>query len=463
MLVGYEVHGVPVNARSPEAIRKLFDLRQQILGAPTGIAYIPSEQLFTVVNPFQPTELFLVDHRGVPRPPRPIQYLNDLVPDHIEGLAYVPPTSPHFPDHLLTITWKFIDDFPFLLSRVQVIQRDGQVAAEIPIPDDISLNEVLGVGFLAPDRILVADAFDEIWTLDWDGNVVSGPVSTILIAEGIVQLPDGRVVTGEGAQLRFFDAALDRLPQDDRDASTRIGLVNALSVAWNPDTLQHLVRAATEESGGSGDSSRVAAVPLSLDASAPVVDLGTFPTSIRIPRATYMPDEHRIAVALRRRGPTPAQIALYDNDGTQVELINASAIAGIGRPTKIAYAPPTREFVMVEQTQASTLKFLTRTGALAREIDLAAFGITNISAVAYFNPLHPSGGQFLIFSSPDRAVITDFGGHPMSEFDSHEGLGLRFVAGASAITNGPLAGAFTALEAAGSSEFVVFRLAEDKQ
>ena len=171
-----------------------------------------------------------------------------------------------------------------------------------------------------------------------------------------------------------------------------------------------------------------------------------------------MPDEHRIAVALRRRGGTPAQIALYDNDGTLVEVIDAAAIAGIGRPSKIAYIPPTREFVMVEQTQPSTLKVLTRAGVLAREIDLASIGIKSISALAYFNPLHPSGGQFLIFASPGRAVITDFAGQPMSEFDSGEELGLPFVGGASAITNGPLAGTFTAHESTVSAEFVVFTL-----
>lgn len=461
MLVGYEVHGLPAEAGSHDAIRTLFDLRQQILGVPTGIAYVASERLFAIVDAAQPTQLFFVDRRGTPQPPRPIQYLDGDLIDHVEGLAYLPPTSPRFPDHLLTVTWKFIDDYPFLLCRIQVIQRDGQVAAVIPVPDDISINAVFGVAFLAPDRLLVTDGFNGIWTLDFDGNIVSGPVSTEnLFAEGIVQLADGRVVTGEGAQLRFYDAALNRLPQDDQDAGTRIGLVNPFSVAWNPDTLQHLVVSPSEESAGDIFSNQVAAVPLSLDASSPVVDLSTFPTPVRFPRATYMPDEHRIAVALRQRSSTPAQIALYENDGTLVELIDASAIGGIGRPLKIAYIPRTHEFVVMELTQPSKLKILTRAGALAREIDLAPIGINSISALAYFNPLHPSGGQFLIFASPDRAVITDFDGNPISEFNSRDELGLRFVIGASAITNGPLAGAFTALEGAASAEFVVFRLAE---
>ena len=458
MLVGYAVYGIPSKARSHDPIRMLFDLRRQILGAPTGITYIASERLFAVVDAAQPTNLLVFDSRGDPLPPRPIHYLGDLLPDHIEGLAYLPPSSPLFPDHLLTVTWKFTDDFPFVHIGIQVLRRDGLVAAEIPIPDDISINGVNGIASLAPDKLLISDEFDQIWELDFAGNILSGPVPTGLLAEGIVQLPDGRIVTGEGAQLRFFDAALNRLPRDDRDAGTRIGIVNAFSVAWNSDTFQHLVIGTTEESGGSIDSSRVVALPLSLDASRLVLDLGDLTTAVRIPKATYMQDEHLIAVALRQRSPAPAQIALYRNDGRLVELVDASAIAGIGRPTDIAYIRPTRQFAVLEQTQPSKLKILTRTGALEREIDFASAGIGDIAALAYFNPLHPSGGQFLIFGTLGRAVITDFNGTPTSEFDYRDELGLTFVTGASAITIGPLTAAFSALESGESQELVVFVL-----
>jgi hypothetical protein len=461
MLVGYEVHGVSVGAKTHAAVRKLIDLRQQILGTPHGIAYIPSERLFALVDAVA-RELFFVDHRGTPHPSRPIKFLNGDLPDHIEGLAYLPATSPRFPDHLLTVTWKFVEGT--FLSRIPVIQRDGQVVAEIPLPDDVAASLLYGVAFLAPDRLVVTDDFNRIWTLDFDGNVVSDPISTELLkAEGVVQLEDGRVVTGEGAQLRFYDAALDRLPQDDRDAGTSIGLVNADSVAWNPDTWQHLILGATEESGASAESIRVAAVPLSLDASSLVVDLGVSPTlPFRVPKATYLPDEHRIAVSLRRRSATPAQIALYDDDGTLVETIDIPAIGGLGRPSSIDYIPPTREFVVVEPARPSELKILTRTGSLARAIDLASIGVDSITALAYFNPLHPSGGQFLVIGSHgrvgDRAVITDFHGSLIGEFDPREELGFWFVADLSAITIGPLTVAFAALESASTARLVTFLL-----
>ena len=457
MLNGQEVHGIPADAEPDKQIRKLFDLRQQTVGAATGIAYIASERLFAIADVGQLDALLVVDHRGTPHPPRPIQYLDGLVPDLVDGLAYLPSTSARFPDHLLMVTQRLTEDF-ILLNRIQVIRLDGQVVAEIPVLH--SSTVAIGVAFLPPDRLLVTNDLNEIWILDFDGNPVAPPVATELLpAEGIVGLADGRIVTGEGAQLRFYDAELNRRPQDDQDGGTRIGLLFPMSVAWNSDTHEHLVVAFDESFGNTGNSFlslQVAAVPLSLDASRPVVDLSGGP--FRSPKATYMPDENLIAVGLRKSGSPPPQIAFYDNNGALLELIDASAIGGLGFLSRITYIPTTREFAVVELTQRSKLKMLTRTGALAREIDLASIGINSIFALAYFNPLHPSGGQFLIFAESDRAVITDFGGNLMSEFNFRDELELQTVMGASAITTGPLAGAFAAVESTDSSPLVVFQL-----
>jgi hypothetical protein len=171
-----------------------------------------------------------------------------------------------------------------------------------------------------------------------------------------------------------------------------------------------------------------------------------------------MPDAHLSAVALRRRGTEPAQIALYESGGSLREVIDASAIGGLGRPASIDYVPRTREFVLIESTQTDKLKFLTRDGVLAREIDLAL----DVAALAYFNPRHPSGGQFLIIGVDDadayRAVVTDFAGKPISEFDPRKELGLTFVADVSAVTLGPLTVAFAALEDTASARLVTFLL-----
>jgi hypothetical protein len=458
---GLDVYGVPANANSDRAIKKLFNVHKlNLFNDPLGIAYIPSERLFAFIDPFQPELLVVCDHHGNPLPPRPIHYLGGFVPDSVEGLAYLPSTSALFPDHLLAVTYKFLDDFPFIACPLQVIRPDGQVVAEIPTPDDIAINLAASVAFSPPDRLLVTDFSNEVWTLDFAGNVVSGPVLTDLSAEGIVQLPDGRIVTGEGPHLRFFDAGLSRLPEDDRNVGAGPGLINPLSVAWNADTQQHVVAALSEEFPDES-SRQVATVPSSLDSSIPIIDLGiSSPDFLRLPRATYMQDEQRIAVALRRRGSTPAQIALYDDHGTLMERINISAIGGIGRPTKIDYIASTHEFVVVEQAQPDKLKILTRAGTFARGIDLSPIGIGSVSGVAYFNPLHPSGGQFLIFDSTfsGRAVFTDFNGVLMSEFNYRNELAILGAAAISAITTGPQAGAFAAISSGGSPELIVFRV-----
>jgi hypothetical protein len=461
MLNGQEVYGLKANAGPNAPVRKLFDLRQQVLYNPTGIAYVASERLFAVVDSGQPTQLFFMDHRGRPQPARPISYLNGYVPHHIEGLAHVPSSSPRFPDHLLTITWNYFDD---PLARVQVIRRDGQVVAEIPLGSPaVYVGEAYGIAFLAPDRLLVSSFFD-LFLFDFDGNLLGRFASGNTLDEGIVQLADGRVVTGGADMLFFYDAALNRLPQYDREAATAVGISLPSSVAWNPDRLEHLLEGVEEIAPFDPFGPRVvAALPLSLNAHTTVLRLccsaeyGFF-----YPRVAYMPDEHRIAVAGIGFETLTPRIGLFENDGTFVESIDASSIAvGPGFdaiPVEIVYVPATSEFVLVDLYQRKKLKFLTRTGDLAREIDLAPMGIGRISALAYFNPLHPTGGQFLIFDYEGRAVITDFYGNPMREFDYREELGLPYVSGASAITNGPQAGAFTALELASSASFVVFTL-----
>jgi hypothetical protein len=342
-------------------------------------------------------------------------------------------------------------------NRLHVIRRDGRVVAEIPLPFDGLLFSSFGVAFLSPDRIVVSVDGTSLYVLDFDGNMLGDEIPTEGPAEGIVQLADGRVVTGEWSQLRFYDAELARRPQDDIDAGTPVAIIQAASVAWDPDRVQHLVVGNAETFVDGAPYVQVAAVSAALDASTPVVTLND--DWLRTPRATYMPDEQLTAVALRRSGGAqPPEIALYDGDGTRLETIDVSGIGGVGHPGKIAYAESTSEFVVVERTQPTTLKFLTRSGGVSREVDLAPIGIERVSALTCFNPLHPSGGQFLVFDPGGRAVVTDFEGNLMAEFDYRRELGLVTVTGASAISNGPDAGAFAALELASSPTLVLFTM-----
>ena len=464
MTAGYEVYGVPADANSDRAVRKLFDLRRLgIETAPRGIAYITSEHLFAFVDPDQPTMLFICDHKGEPLTPRTIKYLNGYLPFIVEGLAYLPPTSPQFPDHLVLVT-----STDFINFRLEVMRRDGQVVAEIPVPAEVyaGIGYVASVAFAEPDHLLVG-TLGEIWALDFAGNIVSGPVVTnteLQTDEGLVQTRDGRIVVSNGAQLRFYDAALNRLPQDDRYAGTGVHLITTagaqVSGAWDSDTNQHLILAPTEESAGAARTMQVAAVPPSLDSATRLFDFLALNTFFRVRAVTYLPDEHLIAVAMARIGSRPREIVLYDHAGAVVERINIAAIGAPG--SAFTYIPTTREFAVRVATSPSKLKILTRAGTLAREIDLSPTGLNFIGAVAYFNPSHPSGGQFLIAGSPffgdgTRAIVTDFNGNLISEFDYRDALGLLDVAGLSPITTGPQAGAFSAIDQDGS-EIVVFRL-----
>jgi hypothetical protein len=320
------------------------------------------------------------------------------------------------------------------------------------------------VAYQAPDRILVSGG-GGIQVLDFDGRLLASASIPEggFSPEGIVQLPDSRVVVGDASQLRFHDAALNRLPQDDRDGSTSIGVILAQAVAWDPDRTRHLVQGQSERFPLFDTDHAAAVAPSLLSGEALFSFVGhVHGLGLHSPRMTYVPDDHRIAASHSpiSNAEYPREILLYDDGGTAVEWIDASAIHPDQTvpAVKIAYVAPVRQFALVSSQERSKLKFLTRAGVLAREIDLAPIGIDAIAGVTYFNPLHPSGGEFLIFDYHGRAVITDFDGTLISEFDYRAELGLPYVTGVSAITSGPQAGAFAALEAASSPQLVVFDL-----
>ena len=101
------------------------------------------------------------------------------------------------------------------------------------------------------------------------------------------------------------------------------------------------------------------------------------------------------------------------------------------------------------------LTVLTRKGEVVSKIDLSQ-KVPKFSGFAFFNPSHPSGGQFIFLNTMDGGpLITDFDGNPLGTFKQRE---LAIVSSnISAITTGADAGAFAILDS-GNSELVVFRL-----
>ncbi len=448
-LDGYEVLGLPVSGGDGSEVAKLFDLRDLgIEVGPRGITYIESEDRFALVDPTQVTTLFITDHLGQPQGTRTIQYLGGLAPRHLEGLVYLPPTAGVWADHLILVA--FDESF---LPRLEVLRRDGQVVAEIFPGEPVGSSFITGVAFKAPDRLLVGLLDNTIWTLDFGGNVVGGPVVLpgVTSVEGLVQLRDGRIVAAayRAGTLFFFDQDLNRLPADDRDYSIGVGVSLPRGVGWNTDTTEHLILGNATFPA----EPELVAVPPSLDSASRVVDLAGDGFSFAF-GVTYLPDDNLIAVA---HAIAPQAILLYDNSGNLVSQIDLS---GVGRPLDISYIPTMREFaVRVSGVgESRRLHLVSRdTGAVMGTIDLSPTGINAVVGVAFFNPAHPSGGQFLVIDSrsTDRAIITDFEGNLLDEFNYRSGLGLLNAQDVSAITTGPQAGAFSIVDT-GNSEIVIF-------
>lgn len=489
LIDGYEVFAVE-NAQKPKgSMDKLFDVKiPEIDFRPNGIAYVESEGLFVINDVSHPTKLFSFDQQGKFKGTRPIQYLDSgYVPAHMEGLAYIPSSSPIFPDHIIVTVLDTLNG----PSRIEVMQRNGVVVAEIlpnwppPPPSDpdnpIYDTSVMGdVAFLAPNKLLVTFYTNAIWTIDFNGNVLAGPQEVVGANgfEGIVQMKDTRIAAVNYPQgLMFFDKNLNRVTESDRNDVIGLGLNTPRGVAWNSDTSQLLI---THGLSVASLSSAIAAVPISLDAASQVVDLtGTGFNSGQ--RLTYLPAEHLIAVA----SGSPRAIVLFNGNGTlnsQIDLSPAALGMNLGGPISITYIPTTNEFVVGfggigtasnQQAERRTLRVISRTtGAIVRTIDLTATGTGGVAGVAGAGGVagvayyQDSGGseRLMILGPAGRAFITDLNGDSrnangvlLGEFNIRVKLGLLNRSDITAITTGPQAGGFAVVDS-GAGEIVIFRL-----
>jgi len=437
-----------------QSARKLFDLRGlPIQVAPRGFAYVESENLFVMDDPLQITKLLFVDRNGHLQSTRTIQYLNGFVPIHIEGLTYIPANSPIFPDRLVMVAW---DDDPACDGqgmRLEVMTRQGQVVSEIFPDAPLRCNTITGVSLLAPNRLLVTTFPDNnIWTLDSAGHIITRTTAFGAAAiDGIVQLSDGRVVTADYAtgRLYYFSAGLTRRPGDDRSHTLGLSLSIPVGVAWDSDTNEHLVLTSTAI-----PTPVVAAVSPTLG-SGRTIAKPTIPPDGFVNGLSYLPDEHLIAVSQTN---SPRAVLLFNAAGSLVDQV-VTPMPPNGALRSVEYIPTTQQFA-VRFGGPPLLSIISRTGAVVRTIDLAPTGITAVRGVAYFNPAHPSGGEFLIIDAnpaTHRAIITDFNGNLLSEFNYRDKLGVLQAFDVAFISTGPQAGAFSLVDT-NSSELIVFRL-----
>jgi len=459
---GYEVIGIPLNANSDPAAKTLFDSFDVPYDVPPkGMAFIESEGTMAYVEGGTPESLFISDMRGRPLETRPIAYTPvplDFL--HNEGLAYVPATAPVYPDHLLMLANRFPDTPPFIAATIEVIRRDGTVVEQIHLDSPLGEDYVTGITIKGPNELLIG-LYNQIWTVDFSGHIVAGPVFTPgPFVEGLERLPDGRFVMTAAASLYYFDSELNRLPQDDRHLGIGTGLLATLGYAWDSTRGEHIVNANTETSGDYFVAAMAASLSPGVDEMLHAISFDPA-ESWRVRDVEHLSNEDVTAVLLIRVPQSPAQIVIYEPDGDELERISLASLGG--SPDHFTYIEQTDEFAVVLRgaAQDHKLRIVSRDGVLRRTLDLSPQGVIAIVSVASFNPGHPSGGQFLAIGNPitdgRRAYVLDFDGNVGRQFPYREALRARHIGDVDAITSGPNAGAFGAVDLL-NHEVIVFRI-----
>lgn len=441
ILDGDQVGGI-TRGHKPRVLFGLFQLGIRI--SPRGIVFMPPETLFAVNDGTEVSTMFLVDSHGQAEGTRTIQYMNGFLPDFTEGMAYIPEDSANFPDDLILAANSFSLNQAFL----EIMQRNGLVVNEIPIDPSIT-TYITGVAFHAPDRILISSG-NLIWDLDFNGNVVAGPVSVDGTGdiEGLVQISNGQIAAADydAATLFMFDQNLNRLPQEDRHYKIGLGVSATVGIAWNADTNQHLV---AHNGFSPAETQEIVSIPPTLDSATQVVNLAAdgFAGNQNL---AYLPDKHLIAAGSR----ATQQILLFDNHGNLAGQIDVSAF---GAPIGLDYIPTTKQFAVSFRQSPMVVDVLDSKGSLVRSMDFSSTALDRVVSVTYFNPSDPSGGEFMLLggSGANLAVITDFQGNVKSQFNYREALGVINPSDVAAITTGAQKGAFSLVDN-GDSELVVF-------
>ena len=494
VLDGQDVFAFPlVKPRKGPGFAKAFDLKRlPIVGHPNGVAYIPQDKTFVFTEGWSPTTLFLSDATGKSLGTITVQYLNGWLPTWIEGIAYIPPDSPIYPDHFVTAAMLQPPGNPNDV-RLEVIARDGTVVNEIHPAYPWNPSEPLnwdgdglgGVEFL-PGGTLLCGISSNLVEYTFAGAIVRVVPLDWGWMEGITRLPGGSFA-GVGYQVgmvTFFDANLNRTPTLDRSYLFAPGLNDFPSFAWNLDAHRYLMRLNYVPVTGFYDPG-VWAMPSTLETSSELFGFPQvgFPNRGQYRDVTYMPDEHLMAILYRQdfsEGPLPPcgppdcrpphpDIHLYDSFGNLVNIIHISEVTYPNRnniPGQLTYIPSLRQFVVRKANPDGTptpyALFVSRdTGAVVRQLDLTDAGITNgFASVTYFN----DGVDKLLFAaSRQRMAATGLGGVLLREFDPSTTLGIlyfmNFMNNAH-FSVGADPGTFATMNA---GEFIVFQLAATKK
>ena len=449
---GLEIKAAPLKAKRSTVLFNVTGLPFKTL-PPRGLTYLP-EGNFALVDLSQPNCFFVVDTQGHLIETRTITYpIGSPGGGSFENLDYIPADPPTIYADRLLIMHNTTGS-----PQIEVVTRTGQVEAEIVLGSPAILGDHLtGLAFLAPDRLLVSRqtaVSSEVYEFDitgsWRSTVVVPEGADV---EGIVQLPDGRVFAADFGSGRFlaYDAALSRLPADDRNYIIGFGFNQIRSLAWDSDAGQFLIG----NSGSVAAKQGIWGVVPSLDSAKLIVSDPARPALLCL-GMSYMPDEHLIAVA--GEGWPPHGIVLYKglgkDKGALVEIIDLSSI--LKSLAGVEYIPTKQQFVISSRFPKplpGKYQFVNRTGTLVGSIDIAG------GPPAYFDPRDPSGGKLLFGAKINgiaTAVVMNLNGEILFTFDPVATFGNGW-AEVTAISTGKYAGAFAAISAV-FPEIVIFTI-----
>lgn len=166
-----------------------------------------------------------------------------------------------------------------------------------------------------------------------------------------------------------------------------------------------------------------------------------------IPASAPVFPDHLILVAWDDLNVSAMRLVIMRRDGVQVAEIGFTGIP----------SSPDQVF------ERRRLRVISRAGTLARTIDFSATGTSAVRGVEYFEDAQ-AAGRLMILDGLGRVFITDLDGNSRNangflfgEFNLRVKLGLIGRNDVTAITSGPLAGAFAVTDSSGG-EVVIFRL-----
>jgi hypothetical protein len=288
---------------------------------------------------------------------------------------------------------------------------------------------------------------NKLYGIGFDGAVTHGPVdlATPDGAEGVVELPDGTVLTadyfGRGSA---FDQQLLRAPERDESWEYPAGVRRSRGLAWNPMTSEFLTI------GPIGWNSNLIAVNEDLTESRVVGDLGS--QGVRGTNGlTFLADEDRVVAAEYRRQRLGFLSFVNVETGVVEERLQSEAIS---RPYGVTYLEDSGDIVYSNLWGEYTLRTMSFDGTLN---DLP---ISTRSPLFLAETRHALGlGPGYIFSEFDSVdlVFTDDNGLEIDRFDYQAELGLLSVSGLTYVSSGENEGSIAALTM-DSSEIVFFKL-----